>query len=170
MDILVESQSRFDAPDLDIALMLLHLSRRGIRLFEVISGQELTANATALERTIGNADLHDLQNAKRRLRTAKWRAAKKNRGKKCGPKPFGEMPGETRVLEEICRLRMKPRNRPRRSYREIAAILNENGMPTRSGHPWQAKTIQVIIQRSSPWLHDRNEARPYWSLDFPRRR
>jgi hypothetical protein len=166
--VLVESQPRFHAPDLDLALMLLHLSRQGVRLFEVSSGKELTAEVAALESTINQADLGEMQSAEQRLRTAKWRASKKSNGRKCGPKPFGELPGEDRVLEEISRLRTKPRNQPRRSYREIAAILNEKGMPTRSGRPWQAKTIQIIICRSRPWLYDRNEAKPYWRLDFPR--
>jgi DNA invertase Pin-like site-specific DNA recombinase len=167
---LVESRSRFNASEVDLALMFLHLSRRGISLFEVVSGQELTGDIAALERTVGKADFREFQSVRRRLRTAKWRATKKRRGKRCGPKPFGETPEEQQVLEEIWRLRMKPWKRPRRSYREIAAILNEKGMPTRLGRPWQAKTIQVIIQRDSPWLHDRNQAMPYWRMDFPRRR
>lgn len=167
LTVLVESQNRFHAPDLDLALMLLHFSRQGVRLFEVSSGRELTAQVAALEGTIGQAAPCEVWTAEKQLRTAKWRDTKKRNRTKCGPKPFGEWPEEAAVLEEICRLRLKPRNHPRRSYREIAAILNKLGMRTRSGMPWQPKTIQGIIWRSRPWLHDRNEAKPYWSLDLP---
>ena len=171
LTVLVEDLTRFRAPELDLALVLFHFSRHGVHVFEAASGKELTADLTPLNETVQNANPQDVQAAERRLRAAKWRSTKKANGRKCGPKPYGELPGEERVLEEIAKLRQKPRNRPRKSYQEIADILNGEGIPTRSGQPWQAKTVQVIVLRSMPWLHDRKkQTDPYWRNDGRLRR
>lgn len=62
-----------------------------------------------------------------------------------GRKPFGTKPGEEETLALIRRLRRKPRNGERLSYDAIAARLNADGVPTRSGKLWAGPTVCGIL-------------------------
>jgi hypothetical protein len=48
-------------------------------------------------------------------------------------KPFGEHPGEQPVLHRVRQLHRKPRRAERLSYAEIAAQINAERLPTRTG-------------------------------------
>lgn len=73
-----------------------------------------------------------------KLRGARQRV-KAKRGKCEGQKAFGELPGESEVLEIM---RSIPGN-PKR----IAERLNLSGHLTRSGKPWRGTTITRILNR-----------------------
>ncbi len=47
----------------------------------------------------------------------------------------------------IQKLRRKPRGGERLSFAAIAARLNAEGRPTRTGKPWAPQTVRGIIQR-----------------------
>jgi DNA invertase Pin-like site-specific DNA recombinase len=66
-----------------------------------------------------------------------------------GRKPFGYRPGEAEIVEHIQRLRRKPRGGERLSFASIAAKLNEDGVPTRTGAPWAPETVRQIAMRLS---------------------
>jgi hypothetical protein len=62
-----------------------------------------------------------------------------------GRKRFGEHPGEQVVLHRIRQLHRKPRGHERVSYGAIAAALNAERLPTRTGAPWRAGTVRRIF-------------------------
>jgi len=150
--VLVHDCSRFSAPELDVAALILHLHRLQVRVFEVSTGRELTGDVAPMQRALDRADTRDRESIRHRLAGAKWRAGKRRSGRRCGPKPFGQWPGEEEVLKEILRLRRKPARGHRRSYASIADELNKRSLPSRSGRPWGAKAIQVIVRRTRPGL------------------
>lgn len=159
-NVLVDQRSRFSAGELELAVLFEYFRRCRIAVIEVSSGLNLVENRGLVDRVSSRAAPEELAAVKRRLTLAKSRATRRRNGTKPGRRPFGSLPGEQEVIREIWRLRRKPRNQPRRSYREIAEILNSRRMLTRSGRPWQAKTIQGILKRTKPWLLERDQARP----------
>jgi DNA invertase Pin-like site-specific DNA recombinase len=70
-------------------------------------------------------------------------------GKKVeGRKSYSELAPE--LVKEIRRLRRKPRNKGRRkTYAEIATILNERGIRTLTGKEFTHKTIYEIVRKAS---------------------
>lgn len=67
-----------------------------------------------------------------KLRAARLRQRRMN-GRCEGRKPYGTKPGEAAVLERMRQLARKPRRAKRLSLDAIAAQLNAEGLPTRSG-------------------------------------
>ena len=51
------------------------------------------------------------------------------------------------MLRRIRQLHRKPRGRERLSYGAIAAQLNVERLPTRTGAPWRAGTVRRIVRR-----------------------
>lgn len=152
----------FFTPEPHLATLLLHFHTQGIQVLEIRTQTDLTEDQSQLQAIVDRAQPEQRELARRRLITAKWRAGKKRNGKKCGPRPFGEIPGEEAILRRIWKLRRKPPGQPRTSYRKIAAILNTEGRPTRSGRPWQGRTIQAIIARTRGFLLNRDKPRRGW--------
>jgi len=160
--VLVCDRGRFFTLEPDLATLLLHFRSQGVQVLETRTRRDLTEDQSQLQAIVDHAKTEQRELARHRLITAKWRASKKRNGKKCGPKPFGEIPGEEAILRRIWKLRRKPPGQLRRSYRKIAAILNTEGRPTRSGRPWQGRTVQAIIARTRGFLLKRNKPRRAW--------
>lgn len=57
-------------------------------------------------------------------------------------------PGEEAVLARMRQLQRKPRGRARLSYGAIAAALNAERLPTRTGAQWRAGTVRRILKRA----------------------
>jgi hypothetical protein len=77
------------------------------------------------------------------------RLAKKVETGKCeGRKAFGEKVGEGKTVEMMRSLRRK-RNGKRLSFARIAATLNDQRVPTRTGALWQTTTVRNILTRTS---------------------
>jgi hypothetical protein len=150
--VLVYRISDFSAPAPQIAVLLNHFRQSQVRVFEVSTKQELTQPKGWIDDQLGQGRPGTLGTIQRRLTDLKARASRRRSGKKAGRKPYGTSPGERAILLQIWRLRRKPRNDQRKSYREIAEILNEHGLRTRYGRPWEAKTIQGIVKRTRPRL------------------
>ncbi len=64
-----------------------------------------------------------------------------------GRKLFGSLPGEQDTPARIKALHRNPRGRKRRSCSKIAAILNDEGRPTRTGRPWNPGTVWALLKR-----------------------
>lgn len=60
------------------------------------------------------------------------------------------MLGEAEVVTYIAKLRRKPKGGERLSFAAIAARLNAEGIPTRTGRPWAPETVRGIVQRGRP--------------------
>ena len=74
-------------------------------------------------------------------RTRAARERIRSRGERCeGVKPFGELEGEADTLDVI-------RSLAGENYSAITRALNERGVPTRNGRPWQVSTVRGIVRR-----------------------
>jgi hypothetical protein len=72
---------------------------------------------------------------------------RRSTGKCEGRKAFGERDDEAAVIERIRQLRRKPVKGTRLSFAGIAAKLNAEGVPTRTGSPWRPSTVAGILAR-----------------------
>jgi len=84
----------------------------------------------------------------KKLRVA--REAKRQQVGRCeGALPFGAYKDEVPTLRYIRKLRRRRKGLPRWGARRIAAALNDEGYPTRSGRPWCVSTVANILERLS---------------------
>jgi DNA invertase Pin-like site-specific DNA recombinase len=150
--VVVESLDRL-ARDLMIQTQLLaKLVIEGITLIAANTGEDVTGAMEddpmrkAMIQIQGVFAELDKSLLVRRLR--KGREQKRFKLGKCeGQKAYGEKAGEDLIVDRIRRLRRKPRGGKRRSLREIADILNDEGFVTRSGCIWSASIVQGIVER-----------------------
>jgi hypothetical protein len=88
--------------------------------------------------------IHQYEKAMIVLKLRSARTRKKAQSGRCeGAKPYGEKPGEKRVLEYIQSLRMKGMG-----FDRIAAHLNSEGIRPRRGRQWWGMTINQILSKT----------------------
>jgi hypothetical protein len=150
--VLVQSRAHFSADDAEVAVLLLHFRQSGVKVFEVATEQELTAAKGWLDTILRNTPGRLLAACQQRMTALKSRATKRRNRKQSGRRPYGSSPDERKVLKRIWRLRRRRRNDRPTSYPEIARMLNRDRLLSRSGRPWQPRTIQAIIRRTRPEL------------------
>jgi len=149
--VLVENASRL-ARDLMVQeIILQELRKRGVQVIEADGGNDLTVGsndptATLIRQVLGAVSQFEKSVLVLKLRAARQRM-KKTDGRCEGRKPFGSMPGEDKIVEQIKSLRRKPVLGERMSFKSIADYLNETGVPTRTGSPWSQSTIGNILSR-----------------------
>jgi len=149
--IIVESLDRF-ARDLAVQIALLsRLKAEEITLISASTGEDVTA---AIENDPMREGMVLVQGVfaqveKKRLvaKLRKAREARRLTGRCEGRKPYGAKDGEAKALDLMRSLHRKPRNRPRRSFGDIAKELNAQGFSTRYGKPWLASTVWKILAR-----------------------
>jgi len=149
--VLVERADRL-ARDLLVSEVLLARFRDlGVRVVTADSGTNLTADDEDPTRVLIRQVLGAVSQFERSVIVAKLRGARQRKrrqlGRCEGRKPFGARPGEAAVLVRMQQLRRKPRGRERLSYGAIAAQLNAERLPTRTGTAWRAGTVRRILQR-----------------------
>ncbi len=150
--VLIERADRL-ARDLLVGEVILGQFRElGVSVIEVASGSDLTAADQDPTRILIRQVLGAVSQFEKSVIVLKLRAARdrirKRTGRCEGRKPFGHKPGEAEAIARILQLRRKPRNQKRRSLAKIAAILNTENHPTRTGQPWAASTVNSILRRS----------------------
>jgi DNA invertase Pin-like site-specific DNA recombinase len=131
---------------------LIYLASRGISLVSADTGENVTdaIHADPMKRAIIQmqgvfAEL-EKNSLVRKLRTARER--KRAEVGSCeGRKPFGYYDGEKSTLERMKALRRKPKGAKRMSLIAIAAKLDAEGRPSRSGKPWTAEAVRKILSR-----------------------
>jgi DNA invertase Pin-like site-specific DNA recombinase len=149
--VLVERADRL-ARDLIVGELILNqFPELGVRVIAADAGTELTASdddptQTLIRQVLGAVAQFDKAVIVSKLKAARVRKRKAT-GRCEGRKPFGTKPGEAEVLGLIRQLRRKPRGGERLSYDAIAARLNANGVPTRTGRPWAGPTVCGIVKR-----------------------
>jgi DNA invertase Pin-like site-specific DNA recombinase len=147
--VLVERADRW-ARDLVVGELLLREARSlGARVVEVEGGHDLTdddaANPTQtlIRQVLGAVAQFEKAGLVAKLRAAR-RRVRRERGRCEGAKPYGERPGEAEAMARIVRLRRRTRA-GQRTWAEIAAVLAEEGHPTRSGRPWTGPMVRELV-------------------------
>lgn len=130
-------------------IILAKFRKLGVKMVGADGGVDLT---------LGNDDptgkfvpqiLAAVSEWEKRLIVQKLRASRlriRRSGQRCeGGKPFGQTPEERAVIEKMLAWRKE-----HLSFAEIAAKLNEEGIPTRTGEgaKWHPTQVQRIVKRS----------------------
>jgi DNA invertase Pin-like site-specific DNA recombinase len=150
--VLVERADRL-ARDLMVSEALLAEFRKlGVAVVAADSGTALTAGDDDPTRVLIRQVFGAVSQFEKSVIVAKLRAARLRKrratGRCEGRKPYGTKPGEADVLALMHRLRRKPRGGERLSFDAIAAKLNAEGVPTRTGRAWAGATVRGILARS----------------------
>lgn len=150
--VFVEKADRLARDLIEGELILREFRNAEVRVVEVEGGHDLTAgddeNPTAklIRQVLGAVSEFEKSALVTKLRAARDRKRRET-GRCEGPLPYGEQPGEEAGLQRVLALAKKPRGKPRRSLREIIAVLNEEGVPTRTGVPWSVSSVQSVLRR-----------------------
>lgn len=149
--VLVENADRVARDLMVFEIILSKFLKMGVQVIEVGGGQDLTVADGNPTRKFIRQVLGAVSELDKSVLVAKLKAARsriRKTGKRCeGRKPYGYRPGESEIVEKIKQLRRKPRRGERLSFAQIAAQLNAEGVPTRSGGVWRASTIGAILGR-----------------------
>ena len=150
--VIVERLDRL-ARDLSVQKNLLALLiRHNITLFEASTGQNVTENMQSdpmLKALIQiQGTFAELEKSLLVAKLQKARKLKREKTGRCeGKKPFGYYEGEEETLRLIKKLYRKPHKQKRLGYYQIARILKEKSISTRTGVPWNGMTIKGILER-----------------------
>lgn len=150
--IIVENLSRLARAFVVQESALIYLASRGISLVSADTGEDVTAaiHADPMKKAIIQMQAVFAELEKNTL-VRKLRAARERKriedGSCEGRKPFGQRDGEAQTLERMRALRRKPKGAERMSYAAIAATLDTEGRPSRSGKPWTAEAVRKILAR-----------------------
>jgi DNA invertase Pin-like site-specific DNA recombinase len=159
--VLVENATRL-ARDLMVSEVILQQLRdAGCTVIDCDSGTNLIDESendptrTLIRQVLGAVSQWQKQMDVLKLRAARERI-RRSKGRCEGRKTYGSTPAEAAVLDRIWQLHRKPHNAPRRSLADIARILNDEGVPTRTGRQWSKSTLHQIIGRKTrtPVQHD----------------
>lgn len=150
--VLVENATRL-ARDLMVSEVILREFRElGVSVIAADSGTDLTVGDDDPTRKLIRQVLGAVAEFERSVLVAKLRAARvrlrKSTGRCEGRKPYGDRPGESAIVDRIVALRRKPRRREPASYARIAATLNAEGVPSRTGKRWSPETVRQVTLRA----------------------
>ena len=132
--------------------LLIYLASKGIMLISARTEEDITAAVKAdpmrkaLVQIQGVFSELEKSLLVKKLRTGRERI-RKQRGKCEGAKAYKEV--DPQLIREIKRLRRPPKGvTKKRSFREIAEILNSQGRVTRRGRPFTATNVANIAARA----------------------
>jgi DNA invertase Pin-like site-specific DNA recombinase len=145
--ILIEKLDRL-ARDLMVQeATIADLQKHGFALISVAEPDLMAADPTRIlmRQLMGAVAQYDKSQIVLKLRGARQRI-KAATGRCEGRKPYGEREGEAAVLERMRQLRASGM-----AYRKIAALLNTEGVPTRTaGARWRGFTVNGILRHLRP--------------------
>jgi DNA invertase Pin-like site-specific DNA recombinase len=144
--VLVERSDRL-ARDLIVSETLLATLRKlGMRVIEACSGVDLTDTSDPsrilIRQVLGAVAEFNKREIVGKLAKARARI-RASEGRCEGRKPFGARDGEAATIKRIAELHGN-------SLRSIAAQLDAEGRATRSGKPWSAEAVRLILARQKP--------------------
>lgn len=148
--VVVERADRFARDLVASELLLREFTRLGVRVIEAEGGNDLSAgddsNPTAklVRQILAAVSEFEKTSIVLKLKAARMRV-RREAGRCEGRKPFGERAGEEAILKMIRSMRRKPKGGKRLAFSAIAARLNEDGIPTRTGKPWHAEVVRRIL-------------------------
>ncbi len=148
--IIVENLSRLARAYVVADAIIVYLASKNITLISADTGEDVTAafHGDPMKKALiqMQAIFAELEKNTliRKLRAARVRA-RQEKGTCEGRKAFGEREGEAEILELIRSLRRKPKGGKRMAFAEIAAKLNGDSIPTRTGRPWHGEVVRRLL-------------------------
>jgi len=146
--VLVENATRV-ARDLMVSeIILAEFRKLGVKVISADGGVDLTLGNDDPTGKLVRQILAAVSEWEKCLIVQKLRASRlriRRGGQRCeGRKPFGVTPEERAVVERMIAMRME-----KKSFVDIAAVLNAEGIPTRTGPgtKWHPTQIQRILNR-----------------------
>ncbi len=150
--VLVERADRLARDLVESELLLRTFREQGIRVVEAEGGTDLTngsddGNPTGvlIRQVLAAVAQFEKSGLVAKLRAARDRV-RRQRGRCEGPPAYGVRDAEAAGLKRLLELAGDPAGN-RRSLAEIAAALNGEQVPTRSGRPWARSTVQILLAR-----------------------
>lgn len=150
--VLIERADRLARDLVEGELILRTFREQGIRVFEAEGGTDLTngsddGNPTGvlIRQVLAAVAQFEKSGLVAKLRAARDRV-RRQRGRCEGPPAYGARETEAAGLKRLLELAADPSGN-RRSLAEIAAALNGERVPTRSGRPWARSTVQTLLAR-----------------------
>lgn len=148
--VLVESLDRLARELLIQGQLLAYLCTKEITLISASTGENVTEAIKgdpmrkAMIQMQGVFSELDKSLLVRKLLKAREKI-RSEKGKCEGPKSYKEFNPE--LLREAKRLRRKRKSRVRRTYKEIAELLNEQGYKARNGNLFNANSVRALLYR-----------------------
>jgi DNA invertase Pin-like site-specific DNA recombinase len=155
--VLVEKADRLARDLVESELLLRTFREHEIRVIEADGGHELTNSGDASPTTVLIRQvLAAVSEFEKSGLVAKLRAARdrvrSQRGRCEGPPAYGARGEEAAGLKRLLEVATDHDGRPR-SLAEIAATLNAERVPTRTGRPWARSTVQTLLVRHRGVAH-----------------
>ena len=132
--------------------LLIYLASKGINLISANTGENVTQAVTADPMKKAMVQMQGIfAELDKSLTVKKLRKAREkirhDTGKCEGRKSYQETEEGAKILKEIRRLRRKRKGRLRRTFNEIAEILNEQGHRATNGKAFTGNTVRGILHR-----------------------
>lgn len=145
--ILIEKVDRL-ARDLMIQESIINdLQKNGYDLISTCEGPDLLSNDPTrklVRQVMGSIAEYDKTMTVLKLKASRDRI--RATGSKCeGRKSYTEAAPDT--IAEIKRLRRKPKGGRRRTFEQVAAILNAQGISTATGREWTSNNVSTTLHR-----------------------
>jgi DNA invertase Pin-like site-specific DNA recombinase len=126
--------------------VIADLQKHGFTLISVAEPDLMATDPTRIlmRQLMGAVAQYDKSQIVLKLRGARQRM-KAASGRCEGRKPYGDRDGEVAVIHRMRKLRADGM-----AYRQIAAVLNAEGVPTRTpGRRWRGCTVNGIVERAN---------------------
>lgn len=152
--VLVEKADRLARDLVESELLLRTFREHQIRVIEADGGNDLTSDAgtsptaVLIRQVLGAISEWEKSGLVAKLRAARDRV-RRQRGCCEGPPAYGARGEEAAGLRRLLEVAANP-DGTRRSLAEIAATLNAERVPTRTGRPWARSTVQALLARHLP--------------------
>jgi DNA invertase Pin-like site-specific DNA recombinase len=149
--VLVEKADRLARDLVESELLLRTFREHEIRVIEADGGNDLTSSndtsptAVLIRQVLGAISQWEKSGLVAKLRAARDRV-RSQRGRCEGPPAYGARGDEAAGLKRLLEVATDHDGRPR-SLAEIAATLNAERVPTRTGRPWARSTVQTLLAR-----------------------
>lgn len=150
--VIVDDRKRLDDDTITQQFVCREFAAKNVPIIEAVSGMVLTANAN-WKIELSNAPRQNLIESKRQIQLWKSMATHQRTGKSVGRKSFGYTVEQDMVVKRIGELYKKlprdqrRRGRTRRSFREIARVLDQEGQLSPTGVKWNGKTVERVLRR-----------------------
>ncbi len=151
--VLVSNQDRLSRQLLIQELIIRDFNELGISIISVANG-DLTntddEHANMVRQVIGSLIQMERHKLTRRLRIAREKM-RQEKGKCEGRKKLSESNPD--LLRAVLRLHRKSPKAPRRTYKEISRMLNDEGFTTSRGTPITPNYVSVILHKHKKGLY-----------------